>query len=58
MKYIHIHTGSIDTREGWIVAYSLEELEERKLTAEQAFNEDEGETLIKVKKINDEWIEV
>ena len=45
-KYIHIHTGSIDTREGWIASYATEELDERGITAEQAFDEDEGVTLI------------
>lgn len=45
-KYIHIHTGSIDTRDGWIASYATEELDERGITAEQAFDEDEGVTLI------------
>jgi hypothetical protein len=47
-KYIHIHTGAIDTREGWVASYDSEELEARGLTAEQAFDEDEGVTLVEV----------
>lgn len=47
--YIHAHTGMIDTREGWILSYLPEELEERGLTAEQAFEQDEGVTLFEVK---------
>ncbi len=44
-KYIHIHTGAVDTREGWISSYSAEELSERGLDAHEAFDEDEGVTL-------------
>lgn len=44
--YVHIYTGSIDTQEGWISSYSVDELDEREITAEQAFLEDEGVTLI------------
>ena len=47
-KYIHKHTASIDTREGWEDSYSPEELESRELTAKEAFDEDEGETLFKI----------
>lgn len=46
MEFIHIETGNKDTREGWISSYDIEELEERGLTAAQAFAEDEGKTLI------------
>ena len=48
--FIHIETGSIDTKEGWISSYLIEELEERGLTAEEAFIEDEGITLFE--KVN------
>jgi hypothetical protein len=44
-KYYHVHTGSIDTKENWILSYDAQELEERKMTAEQCFDEDEGVTL-------------
>ena len=44
-KYIHIITGAEDTKEGWILSYLPEELEARRLTAEEAFEEDEGTTL-------------
>ena len=47
-KFMHIHTGAIDTREGWVASYDAEELAERGITAEQAFDEDEGVTLIEV----------
>jgi hypothetical protein len=47
-KYTHIETGSTDTREGWIDSYGDSELEDRGLTAEEAFGEDEGVTLIEV----------
>jgi len=45
-KYMHVETGSVDTREGWIASYDKEELEQRGLTAEQAFAADEGKTLV------------
>lgn len=48
MFYMHNETGSIDNRGGWITSYPADELDERKLTAEQAFNEDEGGTLIQI----------
>ena len=48
MTYISKYTGSTDTREGWISSYDLEELDDRGLTAEQAFAEDEGVTLFEV----------
>jgi hypothetical protein len=44
-QYAHIKTGCQDTRDGWISSYTDEELEERGLTAEQAFDEDDGVTL-------------
>ena len=47
-KYMHVHTGSIDTKEGWLSSYDAEELEARGLNAEEAFEEDEGETLVEV----------
>lgn len=47
-QYMHKETGSVDTREGWIESYGAEELEERGLTAEEAFEEDEGDTLIEL----------
>lgn len=45
-RYTHKETGSVDTREGWIASYDPQELEERGLTAEQAFDEDDGVSLI------------
>lgn len=47
--YMHVHTGSVDTREGWIASsYDPSELDMRGLTASEAFAEDEGVTLIEV----------
>jgi hypothetical protein len=43
--YIHSETGAQDDREGWIGSYDPEELEERGISAERAFDEDEGQTL-------------
>lgn len=47
-KYMHVETGSVDTRDGWISSYDPQELEDRGITAEQAFDEDEGVTLIEI----------
>lgn len=47
--YSHIETAAIDTKEGWTDSYNSEELETRNLTAEEAFDEDEGVTLLEVK---------
>jgi hypothetical protein len=44
--FTHVHTGAIDTQEGWVASYDSEELEQRGLTAEQAFDEDESTTLL------------
>ena len=56
--YMHMQTGAVDVREEWIEAYSEEELERRGLTAEQAFQEDDGETLIEViKDENGDWVQ-
>jgi len=49
-RYMHLSTGAIDTKEGWIDSYLPEELEERGLTAEQAFFEDDGGSLIEVEE--------
>jgi len=38
--------GSSDTREGWIASYDPCELEERELSAPQAFEADDGRTLL------------
>lgn len=43
--YIHSDTGAINTKEGWIESYDPEELEDRGLTADQAFAEDDEVTL-------------
>lgn len=53
--YMHVYTGSVDTKEGWIDSYYKEELELRGLTAEQAFKEDEGTIVfeVEVKETND-----
>ena len=48
--YMHKETGSIDSKEGWISSYSQEELEARGLTAEEAFADDEGVTLIEIRQ--------
>ena len=45
-RYMHKETGATDTREGWEASYDPEELEARGLTAAEAFDEDEGETLL------------
>ena len=46
--YIHVETGGKDTRQGWIESYDSEELEERGLTASEAFEQDLDVTLIEV----------
>ena len=56
MKFIHKETGSVDDRDGWITSYSAEELEERGLTAEEAFDEDEGVTLFELDDTNERVI--
>ena len=56
MKYLHKETGSIDTRDGWIESYSQEELDERGLTAEEAFDEDASRTLIGLDETNERVI--
>ncbi len=40
LVYLNQNTGNIDTKDNWLYAYSAEELEERGLTAEEAFEED------------------
>lgn len=40
VMYIHVETGEIDTRDGWEWSYEQEELSNRRLTAEEAFDED------------------
>lgn len=56
--YMNVHTGSVDTRDNWLLSYTEEELEDRWLTAEEAWEEDEGTHLLEVTRINGEWIEV
>ena len=53
-KYMHIHTGSSDTAEGWISSYDPEELAERGVSATDAFDADKGKTLIdhKIDELN------
>ena len=46
--YMHKDTGSTDTQSGWIASYPQEELEERGLTAEEAFRADVDQTLFPV----------
>ncbi len=46
VKFLHVVTGTLDTREGWVASYDREELEARGLTADEAFAADEGVTLI------------
>lgn len=56
--YMNIHTGSVDDREGWELSYGQDELDERGLTREEAFDEDEGGSLIEVvKDLNGNWID-
>ena len=47
-RYIHKMTGSIDDKDGWIASYTIEELEHRGVTAEQAFTKDVGVTLFEL----------
>ena len=47
-NYMHKETGSINTKENWVASYDPEELEERGLSAEEAFKADEGKTLFKL----------
>jgi hypothetical protein len=48
VQYLHVETGSVDDREGWIASYDAEELAERGLSAVEAFEADEGRSLIAV----------
>jgi len=57
-QYIHMTTSCQDTKDGWIASYTDEELEERKLTAEQAFNEDLGVTLFPLQEEEEEEIKL
>lgn len=41
MKLKHEATGWVASREEWVASYDADELEERGLTAEEAFAEDE-----------------
>ena len=43
--YTHKETGSVGTKEDFVFAYTIEELEKRGLTPEEAFKEDVGKTL-------------
>ena len=47
---MHINTGTVDTAQGWMDSYMEEELEQRGLTAGEAFIEDEGVTLFEVEE--------
>ncbi len=40
MVYLNVNTGCMDTKQNWVRVYTAEELEERGLTAEEAFEED------------------
>lgn len=51
----HKESGSVDTRDGWIGSYVAFELEERGLTAEQAFTQDLGKTLFELEEGSREW---
>lgn len=55
-KYMHKETGSVDTREGWIASYNAEELEERGISAEEAFDFDEGDSLIELDETHERVI--
>jgi len=48
MIYMHKETGSTDDREGWMASYDEAELLRRGLTAEEAFEEDKGASLIAI----------
>ncbi len=49
-KFIHLITGSVNTMTGWIISYSLEELQNREKTAEECFTADLYVTLFPVTK--------
>jgi len=49
VRYIHKVTGKVDTREGWLAAYDVHELEARGISAEAAFDEDEGYVLFRIR---------
>jgi hypothetical protein len=57
MKYMHKETGAVDDRDGWIASYTTEELDRRGLTAEEAFTEDEGVTLIVTPSIVENFVD-
>jgi hypothetical protein len=50
-KYMHIEIGDIDTRSGWESRYLAEELAERRLTAAEAFDQDDGLTFVEVSRV-------
>jgi hypothetical protein len=45
-KFMHTVTGSVDTREGWVLSYTEEELDDREISAEQAFEIDLNDSLL------------
>ena len=49
-KYMHIVTGEVDTRDGWMSSYDDEELSLRDISAMDAFESDLGQTLLEVTK--------
>lgn len=40
--YMHMATGSVKTQQDWRTSYTIEELENRCLTPDEAFKEDES----------------
>lgn len=48
--YTHKETGSVASMEDWIEGYDQQELAARGLTAEEAFEEDDGTTLFLVEE--------
>ncbi len=56
-KYMHVITGAVSTKEVWVWSYLAEELNERGITAEEAFSEDLYDTLYPVQLgCSGEWI--
>lgn len=52
--YMYIHTGSVDTEEGWVTSYDKEELEEDGYeTAEEAWRDHVGKDFVEVVEIID-----
>jgi hypothetical protein len=54
--YMHVQTGSVDTRENWELCYCEDELESRQKSASKCFDEDMNKTLFEVdNNMDDEY---